>query len=167
MQKNLILGLAVLVLIAGAFYWGYGYRARTDAQKTEVVQRILDDIQPRNVIGGSVTAINGNTLTIETSDIISGKSVKREVVVSDGTLLVRLAYKSDEEKAADLREYRAKLAGATSSESVQSPSVIKSENIVLSDLRVGNFIDVSTASPIGDNTSLEATKIIVELPRPE
>ena len=167
MNKKIVLSAGIILLI-GAFFGGYQFRDRGvegEMQKYEQVQRVMDT-GPKDTVGGSVTEINGSTLTIPTTNPFTQEEAERQVVVDDGTVILKEVFKSDEEKAADLKAYREALTRATSTGSVFAPPLITYRNITPADLRVGDFIAVTIEGVIGDKTQLEPIKITVELPHP-
>jgi len=168
MNKNIILGTAGIVLLAGAFAFGYGYKGRAmnaEIQKYEQVRRVLDG-QSKTTIGGEVVAVGQNELTIRTIDPFSQETTERKVAITEATVFLKQGFKTKEEQAADLKAYRESLARATSVASVPTPVIVKDVNIGFSDIKTGDFVAVSAESAIGDKTRLEAIRVTVETPRP-
>jgi hypothetical protein len=122
----------------------------------------------RTMLAGRVTGISGNTLLVEVSGLITDKNVDgvgnvRTVVATKDTQLESVVQLSTAEMAKQQQEFIAKLSsikpGSPTSATVP-PAPIKTEKIVLSDLKIGDMVSIySGGTDLSTLKTINASKI--------
>lgn len=159
-------GLVLILCFVAVFASGYmiGHRKVSELEvKMEKAKQIFS-VGLTDFVSGKVTSINGNTLEIDigSSGLYGDEPQMRRVHASDSTSLLKMDQKPDSQRTQEWITYQKDVAVAQVGEVLLPPPPLMTVEISLSDIKVGEYINVESKDDIGNNQDIDASKITVQ-----
>lgn len=178
MNKQKIVGMmiGVIVLAGGIGYMvgrgggvpSLGGLSTSDQAKLEAAKKMFPPMPDSNFVFGQVKSVSGKVITLSTptNNPFDESPTERQVTVTSATKIVKNEFKSPETMQKEQEAYTKKMSswkpGSTTEAPPTPPMPFVEKQVSISDIKVGDQINVEAANKIRFVEKFDATKISIQ-----